>query len=400
MIRTFNVFVDNGLFVLSHYINKKIEHISVKDIENSSNLISEVLAKFVEHPAFNPLAWGGFSNSCYTQPTKTNRFDKIVSQIKLFIDSIGNEECSICGNHTANFDFDVTRSYMPGIISNTFYNYSNNLKGINICPICLILSMYSILNMRQCEELIIYNSDNNDFMYNYTKQRQDENAEILKISPDEYKKQKVKNSIKLLSEEIEFYFKKNNEYKGYLQPVLFKNFGQDQSFRESFFLSQKYLKLLHKIYEEGLYQEFLDFGLLSLMLEGNFENRFIFKLIDYEKQELKSSLKLFNLLDKGVDILEPKLLELIKNVCNNLMEISQKDEIKDLKEVTNSKNFEKLILKWQENYKRQTGKNLLTMEEFDLINNKLKFNNIKNRMISYFIVNYDLKNINKNEGVV
>lgn len=37
---------------------------------------------------------------------------------------------------------------MPNLVANTFYNFSNNLQGLNVCPYCLVLTMYSILNCR------------------------------------------------------------------------------------------------------------------------------------------------------------------------------------------------------------------------------------------------------------
>lgn len=47
MNRTYNTFVDNGLFVLTYYLNKSIEDITEKDIVDNINMMSEKLEDFL-----------------------------------------------------------------------------------------------------------------------------------------------------------------------------------------------------------------------------------------------------------------------------------------------------------------------------------------------------------------
>ena len=177
MNRSYNVFVDNGLYVLAYYLGKSIDEITYSDIENSIDTMTEEIQNFVSCDKYSNLKSMCFSNSILTQPNS-----KITLNEKLngFINNKGTEYCSICGEYTAKVkindaDYNIGRSYIPNLVANTFYNFSNNLQGINVCSYCLVLTMYSILNCRVNKYAYLYNSTSDYFMEDYTYEMQQEN---------------------------------------------------------------------------------------------------------------------------------------------------------------------------------------------------------------------------------
>ena len=68
MDRSYNVFVDNGLYVLAYYLNKDINDITYQDIENSIDLMSDKIEEFVSCEKYSNLKSMCFSNSTLTQP--------------------------------------------------------------------------------------------------------------------------------------------------------------------------------------------------------------------------------------------------------------------------------------------------------------------------------------------
>lgn len=69
MNRTYNTFVDNGLFVLTYYLNKSIEDITEKDIVDNINMMSEKLEDFFSCEKYSNLRSMTCQNSYMTQKT-------------------------------------------------------------------------------------------------------------------------------------------------------------------------------------------------------------------------------------------------------------------------------------------------------------------------------------------
>ena len=170
MERTYNVFIDNGLYVLGNEINKEVNEITLEDIKNSTNIFAKRFEQYANCVYYKKNVSMGFQNSAYTQGLKTKkeretRYEKVLNQYNLILNNIGNDEyCSICGEKHIKLNADInyiksfTRCWMPHIHANTFINYINNLQMVNICPVCLYLSMISIFNFEKAgDRIILYN---------------------------------------------------------------------------------------------------------------------------------------------------------------------------------------------------------------------------------------------------
>ena len=174
MNRTYNVFVDNGLFVLSYYLQKEVKDIVYEDIVKSIDNMVEKIVSFVQCKKYSSIIYMMFPNSPLANNSVENPKESLSNKLKSIHDDKGMDTCFICGKTHANVINEISRSLYPNIVSHTFYNYSNNLKGVNICPYCLILTIYSILNVNKGESLYFYNSDSNEFLEDYTIKKQEE----------------------------------------------------------------------------------------------------------------------------------------------------------------------------------------------------------------------------------
>lgn len=222
MDRSYNVFVDNGLYVLAYYLNKDINDITYQDIENSIDLMSDKIEEFVSCEKYSNLKSMCFSNSTLTQPKGKVTLNE---KLKGFVKNQGDEYCSLCGQYKAKVkiedkEYNIGRSYMPNLVANTFYNFSNNLQGLNVCPYCLVLTMYSILNCRVSRYAFLYNSTSSEFMEDYTFHIQKENLTDVELGA---KKEKEKYSIVKLLESLVC---KYNLFNGDIEQYMFNNSGQ------------------------------------------------------------------------------------------------------------------------------------------------------------------------------
>lgn len=392
MKRTYNIFVDNGLYVASYYIDKPIKDITVTDIKESIDMIIEQIAKHVHK---NPkLTWMAFANSSLANSLKfqLNIEDTqayIKKQFNTILDNIGTEErCSICGEKhimrmpDKKYTSMLARCLMPMLPANTFYNYSNNLQIVNVCPVCIILCMISLLNMQKARYAILYNSDNNEFMIDYTKERQEFNN-----SNNTDDTEKEKSTTDYIIEQIEWFIEQDRIHKGYISVAIFNNSGQSVSYDDGF-ISQKEINMLKEMQKKGLYEEFKQLHLFNLMLYKKLNKRYLDYLIDYKNETLKSSEELFYYIDSEVSILNEEMLELIKTVCLKIKQAEIKNYIQDLKNVVDASKFEDLLLTWQEEYKNKTGGDLFPNginDYHNLCNYKLN-QSIKKRMLSQFII--------------
>ncbi|AEB77516.1 hypothetical protein CbC4_5096 (plasmid) [Clostridium botulinum BKT015925] len=217
MERTYNVFIDNGLYVLANEIDKEIQDITLKDIKNSTNIFAKRFEEYASCEYYKKNVSMGFQNSAYTQALKKDketkqenetRSEKVQNQYNLILSNMGNDEyCSICGkkhvnlNPNINYVKSFTRCWMPHIHANTFINYINNLEMVNICPVCLYLSMISIFNFEKAgDKIILYSSDDNDFMKDYTYDKQIEVKNNIAMCAKESKEKT--NNIKSITEVI------------------------------------------------------------------------------------------------------------------------------------------------------------------------------------------------------
>ncbi|WP_279146681.1 MULTISPECIES: hypothetical protein [Clostridium] len=392
MERTYNAFVDNGLYAAGYYLHKEIQDITIDDLKNNIKMFSDIIGDYIRVPKHASVAWSGFTNSSFTTQLKEDKKDskinnkKIYEQFKELLDNIGTEPCSICGHENGNLDITATRSLLPGISSNTFFNYSNNLQATTICPVCLFLSLLSILNMRKNQNTLLYNSDNDLLMKNYTEMLQNELKDDIKNNSEKEKKkisnyQHFENTLKYLTNQ-------DTKYKGYIVQVAFDNLGQKEEYHENY-ISAKELNLLYILKNNNLLNEFFDLGFTTILINNHGRNEYIYKLITKENT-LKCSKDLFIIIDREMNSVDQETTELIANICQKLSTINQKNEIDALKKIRLHSQYEDLILKWQEAYKKATSENLFdSLEDYEKLVNPKKWISIRRRLISQFIIIYN-----------
>ena len=378
MKRSYNVFVDNGLYILAYYLDKSIDEIAYSDIENSIDVMTKEIENFVSCDKYSNLKSMCFSNSTLTQ-TKS----KITLSEKLrgLLEYSGTEYCSICGEYKArvkinNEDYNIGRSYMPNLVANTFYNFSNNLQGINVCPYCLVLTMYSILNCRVNQYAYLYNSTSNDFMEDYTYEMQQEN--LIDIEIQASKENHKGSKIKLLEELIS----KNRIYYGHLELYMFNNSGQSQHI-EINNIKNKDIKLLIKLKNKSLLQEFKERNLVDNILNNTLSTNYIYKVYNLEKKEKLASDELIDFLNKEVNILKQSQIDIVKSTTEKLTKsnLDINKVYKDLKLIRTFSAFDDFLIDLNEKYLDSTEEKLFNYEEYLTISDISSFKQIKNLIL-------------------
>jgi len=406
MDRTYNVFVDNGLYVLGNYLEKDINDITIEDVKDSTKMFSE---KFIEYEGcgyYKKNIDMGFHNSSYTQkiPKGVSKVQNVKKQYDLILDNIGEDEyCSICGkkhikiNCNKKFLSSFSRSLMPRLHSNTFINYINNLQIVNVCPICLYLSMISLFNFSKAgNAIVLYNSDSDEFMENYTYEMQIQVIQNL-LSNTPERKEKISN-FKYIEKTIENIIHDNKKgYDGYIQAISFYNGGQSELYKENL-ISDKDLKFIEKLENESLLSDFKFMGLFENLIEGQLQNNYMSYVFNYNDEKLKISEELFKEIEEEYSKLNKNKLELIENICEKVYKTNNKNEVLQLKDISNLSQFEKLLVKWNENYMEKTNNILFQLNEYDEMCDFKEFQSTKNRMSIEFmqIVN---KNNKLNGGI-
>ena len=391
MDRTYNVFVDNGLFVLANYLDKEIKDITIADTINSTSHFAQLFDKAYQSEKYRKVAFASFQNSAYTQtPTKEEKTkeNKVLKQYNQILDNLGDgDACTICGKDTVvNYDKDlisaISKSIIPRLSSNTFFNFSNNLKKLNVCPTCLYLGMLSFFNISviggQC---VLFNSDDDEYIYDYTYVHDIEfNRDIIA----EVKKDKEKYS-QVIEQQIMNLINNNKIYDGYINMTIFYNSSQGESFNNDI-LTKKDLRFLKELQSVSMLSEFRQQGLFYHLLKNNLQKNYLSYVFDLKENKLKISKELFELIEKRYNRLKKDKLELIKRVSKQVYNNISKDITKDIKGIDKSGQFEKMVMTWIEEIP-----NLMTTEEFDSLCETMEFSKVKNRMY------VELINL-KNEG--
>ena len=385
MNRTYNVFVDNGLFVLAYYLDKEIEDITEQDIFNNIDMMCEkIIQMFGTRSGFrkekgcekySKIKEGFMLNSALTNSSTTISYSQdLKRQIYSNVDKktlkVGEEHCSYCGEDNVNIFNNFSRKDIPNIVAHIFYNFSNNLKGINICNKCFILTIYSILNVRQDRLIYLYNSDNDEFMYDYTYEIQEENKRDIFLKAKLTDKKDYFNITERL-------LNGSKLYNGYIQIYKFKN-GKNQDL-EIQDINSDNVKLLSKITKSGLLNEFKELGLIHNLIRGDLRYTYLSKII--KDDELKCSIELFDMLNREVNMLREDIKKVIKDVSDRLINEDRVKIIKKLKLIKRFNDFESLLIEIGDNYFDKYNESLFSVEEYELIDNKLKYNQIKNLLI-------------------
>lgn len=380
MKRTYNVFVDNGLFVLAYYLEKNIEEITEKDIEDNIELISDKIVKFTKCEKYSNLKSMVFPNSPLTQ-----KGGNLGEKVKTMFLNKGTDICCRCGEHKANIFNDINKTYVPNIVSLTMYNFSNNLQGVNICPNCLALTVFSILNCRVVQEVILYNHTDDEFMYDYTIEMQEQNNQDIYSKAGKNKSGETKTDLirKMWS------LKDNTYYKGYLEQVRFNNIGLGMPTFDIKTLDDKDIEMFDKLKIQGLWDEFVtpEYYLLTNMLEGRLLESYTRNIIKFDKNngtyDIKCSKKLLEFLNKEVSRLDNKTIEVIDRVCDGIVELKKTQEsYKMLKYLSDGiAPFEDFLIDILSSYLELTGEKLFNSEQMQRLTNRMRYRSVKNLMI-------------------
>lgn len=379
MKRTYNVFVDNGLFVLAYYLEKDIEDITEEDIENNIEVMCKKIVKFTKCEKYSNLKSMVFPNSPLTQKS-----GDLGEKVKGFLNFKGNDICVRCGEKKANIFNDINKTYVPNIVSLTMYNYANNLQGVNICPHCLALTVFSILNCRVAQDVILYNSTDDEFMYSYTEEIQDENNRDMYINA---RKEKSNGISKREALENLWKFKEHKVYSGFLEQISFNNIGVGMPTYEVITIDNKNIDILNKINVNGLEKEFFNpkYSLFRQMLNGTIQYRYLEKIIkwDNENSQIECSKELLEFLNMEVSRLKKSTIELLDRIADGIVELNKAQEsykkLKNLQEGISA--FEDFLIDILSSYKELNGETLFNSNELIMLTNRMEYKRIKNLLI-------------------
>lgn len=375
MERTYDIFADNGLYVLSHYLEKPIEDITHEDIEKSVGLMGEKVEEFLECEKYSNLKNMVLFNSTVSNPSLKNV--KLETALNEFLSQKGDEYCMVCGEYHANTSMDLKgRSYLPNRPSHTFFNFSNNLHGINICPYCLLLTTYSVMNCRVNNQVYLFNSSDDEFLEEYTLQRQEENAQDILLKTG--KEKEYKSRLEMLLEMLDY----NVLFESEVEIYRFNN-GKTEEILDSEKIYSENIKLLRRMRNKSLLGEFRSLGLTWMIVDNRLKTNYIDYVYDFENEELKCSKELFDFLNEEINMLDSKTVELIDRITTDLVEA--KLDIRKIrnmiKTVKNLRGFDNTIMEIQEMYYEKTDKQLFDKKEYNELVNMRKYNAIKNMMM-------------------
>ena len=369
MNRSYNVFVDNGLFILAYYLDKDIEDITEEDVVDNIDVMCDKINKFTDCEKYSNLKSMMFSNSALTQSSSNKTINDYLND---FSSHTGNDVCCLCGEARADIsNVNLNRSYLPNFVANTYFNYSNNLKGVNVCGICAILTMYSILNCRVYGLAYLYNSDCDDFMYDYTYEIQEENKRDMLLGAKKSKGVSNTETLEKLLSSSKIYDTKNMEiYK-------FNNSGQSQGIEIQSIKSNN-VKILDKVIKSGLLNEFKEYKLMYELITNRLEYTYLNKIVNDD--EVKCSEDLFDFLNREVNRMDNAIIEIIKSIADKLENDSEKIR-KKLKLVKTFRDFEGILIELNEEYYEKHEEPLYTVDEYLVLDNRFKFNQIRNLLL-------------------
>ena len=390
MERTYNVFVDNGLFVVSHYYNKKITEVTLEDIMNSTEHFAKEFAKYYmcsKDSILRKIAFGLFQNSQYTQDisvkSEEDKYNKVKVQYDLLLNNIGNEYCPVCGNNTMSYNMDeelikaIGKTMCPTLSSNTFFNYANNLKYLNICPVCLYLAMLSYFNVIYVNgQSYLVEAEEDLYMYRHTKNRHVD-YERDYITKRNYKKSE--NGMNEVSELILKMILDSQIFRGYINIVKVFNSTQGESY-EDHILSNKDIKFIELLKDEGLLLEFKSIktenkkiikrNLLNQLIMGELQRNYLYYITNKGLRNVSE--ELFNLIEEEYCRMDKRKLELIKEISPILLEKENKI-IDKLNSISKPEDFERLLLKYDIPFKSiDDFDSLCYFKEYKQVINRIK----------------------------
>lgn len=375
MERIYDIFADNGLFILSYYLEKDIKDITYDDIENSVKFMSQKVEEYLDCEKYSNLKNMVLFNSAVSNPSLKNTALETV--LKEFLNQKGNDYCMICGKNHGNLKMDLKgRSYLPNMSAATYFNFSNNLHNINVCPYCLVLTTYSVMNCRVNNDVYLYNSYDDEFMQEYTIKMQEENQQDILLKAKKSKENKYR--LETLLEMLDY----NITFDSQVEIHRFNN-GKTEDISDSEKIYSKNIKLMRTMRNKSLLNEFRSLGLTWMIIDNKIESTYFNYVYDFEENKLKCSKELYDFLNKEVNMLENNIVELIDRITKDIADakLDTKKIRNNMRTVKNIKSFDDELMQIEEMYYEKTGNKLFDKEEYNQLTNIRKYNTIKNMII-------------------
>ena len=383
MKRTYNTLIDNGLFVLAYHLEKDIEDITKEDVFNSSDVMAEKIFEMLNCEKYANMKSMRFPNSALINPAfKSDRLGIFKQHMDEFKNE-GTDTCVICGEKHANIELDIRgRSYFPNIVGDNFVNFGNNHKGVNICSTCLLLSIYSVMNTRVNVNLYLFNSNDDDFMMEYTCKKQNEVIQDVRYKVG--KEKKTETAINVLVELVE----SSKTYEEYIEIYRFNNDNKSDRINDSENVYKKQVQLINKMQNKNLLSEFRMLGLSRLLLDNNMKN-FLNRIYDFNKGCMRDievskkgtkqcSKELFDFMKGEILNMDKSIMDLIKRIAENIKKKGNvRNVIGTLKGVTTLNDFKDFIM---DNIEDEDG-SIITSEEYMKLTNRFKWKDIKNLLL-------------------
>lgn len=335
MERTYNFQVDNGMFVAEYYLDKEYEDIKEEDLRDSINSLTE---KLDDYNMLSTLSSTSHNNSALTQGKKELRKDRIKAQLVLLLDSVGSDKnCMICNKKQVNTDVELPySSLIYGLASpDAFMNRGNNLRSVDVCPICMFYSMLSFLNTQKISYPFVYLSDSDEFMRDITARNQEQIAENIML--DIKQKDMDQNFIPIISELIGA--KEDGVYDdlNYISLIQYAN-GQSNYYKDTV-IEKDTIDFLLRIKDRGLIVEFYDLGLFYYIMR---DYDLLRRLARIDKD---ISIELYDIIKE--EVMTKDEIKLIEELSSKLSEEYGAGEVlKDLKTVKDQRSFRQLLIKY------------------------------------------------------
>jgi len=331
MKRTYHYQVDNGLFVLENIIKKPYSEITIQDLFENNKIISAKIQSAIKSEGVDICQALTHFNSILTQTKSKKSIEEVMREL---LNNISNHKyCIICGEKQVNTNIEVDRKYIANLVSQTFFNHASNLKHVDICPICVYLSLISVLNNQRIGSAILYNSDSDEAMRYITNQQQ------LKIDKNQLIDVKIKKTDNYIETCLNIKRIQDMFNSNYLSQHCIAN-GQNVFYDEKV-LNRKDYNLLSDLKSSQLLHEFIELGLFyNLINKSSFTNT----LLKYNKN---CSKELYELLE-DYEMTE-KQKEIVNKICIKLLESEDSKELsKQLRCCDNKSKFQDFLLKYQE----------------------------------------------------
>lgn len=382
MNRTYNTFVDNGIFVAAKLLGIPIEKLDSVDVKTKKKVFSNALIQGLEYNKnVKSCSEKMFTHNAFLNNNLkkgVTRIDKINSKLNLLLKSTENSEsrkehCIICGRMESITDIQATRSDIPAISAGTFRNYSNNLQYVNVCPECMVLTVLSLFNTINSGYLVQLNSDSNEVMEHWTNYKLGD-FKYPEKSPGTYGY--IISIIKFIINTIP-----DTDNK-YLLFTLFLNLGQKEYYKE-LLISSSSVHLLYKFKYCSLLDEFLD--IVPLWILAYEQPKLMDVLIKHSIDKLGNRKELLKIVNQELLEHDETTTDLIEITADKLMDIPK--SLDDIKKIRSLNEFSDLLSRWSIKYKNLTEDTLFkNIDEYQTFVNMKKWKYMKNKLLMQLLI--------------